>query len=66
MRCAKCNREPKDIPEYRDDYKEYGASSPDAMAREDGTFNPDSNSFVCTECYVGIGCPSSPHGWTAP
>lgn len=66
MQCAKCGRTPSDIPEYRDAWKEYGASSADDMAKDDGTYNPESDSFVCTECYIGIGMPSSPRGWKAP
>ena len=45
---------------------EHEETSPAEFAREDGTYNPESNQFVCTADYVAIGMPSSPTGWKAP
>ena len=42
------------------------ATSPEAAAREDGTYNPENGHFLCMECYIGAGMPSSPDGWTCP
>lgn len=32
----------------------------------EGTYNPENGHFACTLCYIRIGQPSSPRGWTAP
>jgi hypothetical protein len=39
---------------------------PADVAREDGTFNPLTNAYACTLCYIAIGTPSSPTGWRVP
>jgi hypothetical protein len=39
--------------------------SPAAFAREDGTYNRETNHFACMSCYVKMGAPSSPVGWKA-
>lgn len=31
--------------------------APDVYAREDGTYNPFTNQFICTTCYIKIGMP---------
>lgn len=63
-RCFRCGRKPKDIPEYHDPDLGY---TPEVAARGDGTYNPETDTFACTECYVAIGCPSLPgQGWRAP
>lgn len=76
--CAGCSRRAADIPGYADPalLREYygehpplcspGESLAEAFAREDGTYNPASNHFMCDGCYVAAGCPSSPGGWKAP
>lgn len=33
---------------------------------EEGTYNKKNGHFVCTECYIEMGMPSSPTGWIAP
>lgn len=38
----------------------------DFVRDEEGTYNAANGHFVCTPCYVKIGCPSSPTGWVAP
>lgn len=63
--CIGCNRFAKDIPEYRDGWKEYGASSPEDFARDDGTYNPENGHFTCTDCYIKRGMPTAIHGWRA-
>lgn len=66
MKCVKCGKTPNELSEYRDFWKEYGASSAEDMARDDGTYNRETGNFVCTDCYIEIGMPSSPSGWKAP
>lgn len=75
--CIGCNRRPEEISEYVQeaaDANEYRASkdlpaneTPDSFVRrEEGTYNPDNGHFVCTDCYIKAGQPSSPGGWIAP
>lgn len=39
--------------------------TPAQYAREDGTYNSAHGTFACLECYITIGAPSLPGGWTA-
>lgn len=65
-RCIGCNKLPEEIAEYVDMAKEENMT-PDAYVREEeGTYNPENGHFMCTECYIQAGMPSSPHGWVAP
>jgi hypothetical protein len=64
--CFRCGLEPSSIAEYRDTFEEQGYDSPDAFARDDGTYNRTSNHFCCTSCYIAIGMPASKEGWKAP
>jgi hypothetical protein len=34
--------------------------------QEEGTLNMQNGHFLCTNCYIDAGMPSSPTGWTAP
>lgn len=56
--CAGCGRHPKDIPEYIERMMAEGFASPDeAVRQEEGTYNPDTDRFWCTECYIRVGMP---------
>jgi hypothetical protein len=37
----------------------------DAVWEEEGTLDPRSGQFLCDDCYLRHGMPSSPRGWTA-
>lgn len=66
VRCYYCQRTPNEIEEY---WPEVTGSYLDPVAyvrTEEGTYNPETGGFACTECYVTIGMPSSPTGWVAP
>ena len=64
--CAGCNKHPDQIEEYVEMAADCGMT-PDAYVRaEEGTYNPSSGRFLCTECYVNQGMPSSPAGWVVP
>jgi hypothetical protein len=66
IRCAYCGKRPDEIDEYIEAAK-YFDVSPDRYVRwEEGTFNPDTEHFACTRCYIAIGAPASRHGWKAP
>lgn len=42
------------------------AVATEKYARSDGTFNPTNGHFLCDECYIKLGQPSSPRGWKCP
>jgi hypothetical protein len=64
--CTGCNKTPDQITEYVELAADEGMT-PDAFVRsEEGTYNRDNGHFLCTNCYVARGMPSSPHGWVAP
>lgn len=67
--CVGCNKTPVEIEEYRDavaDDPEMFADEDDYVRREEGTFNFTNGHFLCTDCYIDAGMPSSPTGWVAP
>jgi hypothetical protein len=36
------------------------------VINEEGTYNRENGHFLCTECYIKAGMPSSPVGWKCP
>lgn len=72
--CGRCRRRPHEIPEYVESASEAtGANlSPAAMDRyvrsEEGTYDPDTNRFLCDECYIRAGMPVNADGrpWKCP
>lgn len=72
--CYCCKRAAHEINEYvqavLDDVLDPNAvvvfNVHDYVRREEGTYNPSNDTFCCTDCYVAIGMPSTPWGWTAP
>lgn len=64
--CIGCNRTPPEISEYVE-YAAYEEMTPDEFVIElEGTYNSGNGHFLCTECYIKAGMPSSSHGWKAP
>ncbi len=64
--CINCKKHPDELEEYIESAKE-NETTPDEFVRtEEGTYNPDNGHFVCTDCYIKIGMPSSSFGWVAP
>lgn len=58
-KCRICGKEPKDIMEYvmlaaAEGYE----TAEEAVRREEGTYNPETGLFYCTECYIKAGMPS--------
>lgn len=69
MRCVRCGLTPDQIPEYvaaAQAETEMGdpMTPNDYVAEEEGTLNQFTGKFACTECYIAMGQPSGPHGWT--
>lgn len=64
--CTGCNKRPEELDEYIEAAAD-AEMSPTAYVRaEEGTYNPENGHFLCTDCYVKAGMPSSPRGWIAP
>ena len=57
VQCRECRRKPEEIPEYVEMAEVEGYSSAEEAARTDGTFNPLTEQFYCTECYIEVGMP---------
>lgn len=57
--CARCRREPSEIPDFVDMAKAEGMPV-DEYAKDDGTYNDEYNMFVCDVCYIAMGMPLLP------
>lgn len=64
--CIGCNKEPHEIQEYIEIANEESMTPEEYVKCEEGTFNKENGHFTCTSCYIKMGMPSSPQGWTAP
>jgi hypothetical protein len=64
--CAGCDREPEAIDVYVMYANEEGITASEYVEREEGTYNPTNGHFLCDECYIRAGMPSSPTGWVCP
>lgn len=57
-RCKGCGKSPYEIMEYVHICKAEGYESPEEFVRqEEGTFNPSTGLFWCTDCYIKAGMP---------
>ena len=66
QQCFVCHKKPEDLEEYVEAAADAEIPVAQYVAEEEGTYNPETGNFACTPCYVRIGTPSSPGGWTAP
>lgn len=66
IRCIGCNKQPHEIEEYTEMASDEGMTPEQYVRSEEGTFNRENGHFACTTCYINMGMPSSPRGWTAP
>ena len=60
VRCKICGKKPNEINEYIERAKyesEYFDSPEDVVIQDEGTFNPLTGLFYCTECYIKVGMP---------
>lgn len=68
--CVGCNKHPDQIAEYSPGYIQEvmgrKMSADDFVRAEEGTFNRENGHFLCTDCYIKAGMPSSERGWVAP
>jgi hypothetical protein len=67
--CVGCAKHPSQLVEYveaaRAEPEEYEGAA-DYCWREEGTMNHSNGHFLCTDCYVKAGMPSSRRGWITP
>lgn len=66
MICIGCKKKPSEIEEYVEVAADEGMTPDDYVREEEGTFNRDNGHFLCTDCYVAAGMPSTDRGWVAP
>lgn len=66
--CGKCGRRPSQIDTYVYCAQECDPpiSADEYVRTEEGTYNRDNGHFLCDDCYVDAGQPSSPIGWVCP
>jgi hypothetical protein len=64
--CTGCGRRPHQIAEYTSKFTDSSLSPEDYVWAEEGTLNTVNGHFLCTECYIRAGQPSSKSGWVAP
>lgn len=68
--CVGCAKRPEELACYTSlgpfgegqDYE----SVTDYVLQEEGTLNETNGHFLCDDCYIKNGQPSSPRGWKAP
>lgn len=64
--CTGCSNKPRDIEEYRVCAKDEEMSADEWVIENEGTYNHANGHFLCTDCYIAAGMPTSPGGWIAP
>ena len=57
MMCKVCGKAPEEIDEYIDMGNDAEMTPEEFVRQEEGTFNPETGMFYCTECYIKIGMP---------
>ncbi len=69
VRCAMCKQRPHEIEscvtaaEWLTEHLEEQPTPEQAVIQDDGTYDHISKLFVCDNCYIKIGMPSSRFGW---
>ncbi|HYE39172.1 MAG TPA: hypothetical protein VEB23_04525 [Ramlibacter sp.] len=64
--CTGCKKRPAELDEYTELAADENMTPDEYVRKEEGTYNPENGHFLCTNCYVEAGMPSSPQGWVAP
>lgn len=64
--CIECGKKPSELSEYVYYAEQEGITPEQFVYENEGTFNFSNGHFLCTDCYIKVGMPSSPHGWKAP
>ena len=66
LTCFRCGRSPSEIAGYREFAADDGMTPDDWVWEEEGTLNRVTGHFACDGCYIAVGMPTAPCGWTAP
>lgn len=62
-----CGRYASDIATYATYAQDLGLVISEYVRREEGTYNPNTNHFLCDMCYIRAGQPTaSGRGWKCP
>ena len=64
--CQGCRLTPPEIQEYVEAAADAQTTPTLYVWREEGTLNRANGHFLCTDCYIDAGMPSSPRGWVCP
>jgi len=71
--CIGCARRPFEISDYTYALMDSEEDTPptveevkEYVVQEEGTFNRANGHFLCDECYIKNGMPSSDRGWVCP
>lgn len=64
--CLGCKKSPNELSEYVSAARGAEMTPDDYVWKEEGTLNLENGHFLCTDCYIKAGQPSSPRGWVAP
>lgn len=57
MKCKICGKKPEQISEYITESKLANLTPSEFVRLEEGTYNPTTDLFYCTNCYIKIGMP---------
>jgi hypothetical protein len=57
VRCALCGKAPDEIDEYVVAAAVERMTPEEYVREEEGTLNPETGRFWCTECYITLGMP---------
>lgn len=57
IRCAGCGEIPEKIPEYKNLARINQIPPAEVVKRYEGTYNPKTHRFLCSECYIKAGMP---------
>lgn len=66
IRCNGCLKTPEQFSEYVDEGHNLGLTATEYVQTEEGTYNKTNGHFLCTDCYIVAGMPSTDRGWVAP
>ncbi len=55
--CLGCGFRPKDRKEYIVFSEDCGCTPEEYVIREEGTYDPGTGTFLCTDCYIKAGMP---------
>lgn len=57
MKCKVCGKEPHELSEYITAAISEGMTPAEYVREEEGTYNPETELFYCSPCYVKVGMP---------